>query len=193
MRKLSLVAGVAALAVTAGTAQAHGLGANGAGFAAGFAHPLSGLDHLLAMGAVGLWAAQLGGRALWQVPLAFLAMMAVGSLAGFAGTPIPAVEVGIVGSLLVLGVLVAAAARLPVAVGATLVGLFALFHGHAHGTEMPQATSAVLYGLGFVLATAFLHAAGLALGMVGANGIGRWAVRLGGAGVAAAGLLLLVV
>ena len=192
MRKLSLVAGVAALAVTAGTAQAHGLDASGAGFAAGFAHPLSGLDHLLAMGAVGLWATQLGGRALWQVPLAFLTMMAVGSLAGFTGLPIPAVEVGIVSSLLVLGALVAMSARLPVAIGAALVGLFALFHGHAHGTEMPQAASAALYGLGFVLATAFLHAAGLAFGTVGANGIGRWAVRLGGAGVTAAGLLLLV-
>src|SRR5258708_21754085 len=121
------------VAVAAGSdAAAHTFGAHGAGFAQGIAHPLGGIDHLLAMVAVGLWAAQLGGRALWAVPAAFVAMMAVGGVAGMLGAALPLVEFGISGSLVVLGVLVALAARLPVAVSAVLVGLLALFHGHAH-------------------------------------------------------------
>lgn len=176
-----------------GAAQAHTLGGSGAGFVAGFAHPLGGLDHVLAMVAVGLWAAQLGGRATWQVPLAFVATMAVGGMLGFSGVALPSVELGIAGSLLVLGAMVAAAVRLPVALGAGLVGFFALFHGHAHGAEMPAIASAGLYAFGFMLATALLHAAGLVAGLGLKHRAAEWVVRLGGAGVAAAGVVLLAV
>lgn len=134
------------------------------GLAAGFAHPFGGFDHLLAMIAVGLWAAQLGGRARWIVPGAFVGAMALGGALGMAGLQVPFVEQGIVASLLVLGVLIVAALRMPPALGALLVGLFALFHGYAHGAEMPAAGGALGFGLGFVAATATLHLAGLALG-----------------------------
>ncbi len=189
LAKLALLA-LAALTVTASGAAAHTFGAHGAGFAQGIAHPLGGIDHLLAMVAVGLWAAQLGGRALWAVPASFVAMMAVGGVAGMLGAPLPLVELGIAGSLVVLGILVALAARLPVAVSAVLVGLLALFHGHAHGSELPEATSALAYGLGFVVATASLHGLGIAIGTLLRRDAGRLLLRLGGAGIAASGLLL---
>ncbi len=189
LTKLGLLA-LAALTATASGAAAHTFGAHGAGFAQGIAHPLGGIDHLLAMVAVGLWAAQLGGRALWAVPASFVAMMAVGGVAGMLGAPLPLVELGIAGSLVVLGILVALAARLPVAVSAVLVGLLALFHGHAHGSELPEATSALAYGLGFVVATASLHGLGIAIGTLLRRDAGRLLLRLGGAGIAASGLLL---
>ncbi len=189
LAKLALLA-LAALTVTASGAAAHTFGAHGAGFAQGISHPLGGIDHLLAMVAVGLWAAQLGGHARWAVPGAFVAMMAVGGVAGMLGAPLPLVELGIAGSLVVLGILVALAARLPVAVSAVLVGLLALFHGHAHGSELPEAASALAYGLGFVVATASLHGLGIAIGTLLRRDAGRLLLRLGGAGIAASGLLL---
>ena len=134
------------------------------GFLAGIAHPIGGLDHVGAMVAVGLWAAQLGGRALWAVPLAFVAMMAGGSLLGFGefgGFALPYAEQGIAVSVLLLGLLIAAALRLPTGLGAGLVGLFALFHGYAHGAEMPANAAGLTYGAGFILATAGLHVAGI--------------------------------
>ena len=167
---------------------AHAPGAGEAGLAAGFAHPLLGLDHVLAMIAVGLWASQLGGRALWLVPASFVALMAAGAGLAFV-TGLPAVELGIIGSLLVLGALVAFAARLPVALGALIVGVFAIFHGHAHGAEMPAAS--LLYGAGFIAATAMLHGLGGAAGVY-LKGTAGWLVRAGGAAVAATGLLLLI-
>jgi urease accessory protein len=185
---------LAALALILGTiraADAHTPGAAGAGLAEGFAHPLLGLDHLLAMVAVGLWAAQLGGRALWLVPLSFMTMMAVGGAVALT-SDLPAVELGILGSLVVIGALVAAAVRLPAALGATLVAFFAFFHGHAHGAEMPEAASAALYALGFVAATGLLHGIGVALGLYLQGSAVRWIVRGGGAVVAATGLVLLV-
>jgi urease accessory protein len=169
-------------------ALAHAPGAGEAGLAAGFAHPLLGLDHVLAMVAVGLWASQLGGRALWLVPASFVALMMAGVALAFV-TPLPAVELGILGSLVVLGALVAFAARLPVAVGALIVGVFALVHGHAHGTEMPAAS--LLYAVGFVAATAMLHGIGVAAGLY-SKGKAGWLVRAGGAAVAATGLILLI-
>jgi urease accessory protein len=181
---------LAALLATASGAAAHTFGAHDAGFAQGFAHPLGGIDHLLAMVAVGVWSAQLGGRALWAVPISFVAMMALGGIAGAIGLELPSVELGIAGSLLVLGVLVAGAARLPVAVSAALVGLFALFHGHAHGSELPETASALAYGFGFIAATAALHGIGIACGLLLNRDAGRVLVRLGGAGIAATGLLL---
>jgi urease accessory protein len=178
------------VAATASGAAAHTFGAQGAGFAQGFLHPFGGIDHLLAMVAVGLWAAQRGGRALWAVPAAFVAMMAVGGVAGASGVTLPLVELGIAVSLVVLGAAVAFSIRLPVAAAAALVGLFALFHGHAHGAELPETASALAYGLGFIAATASLHGLGVAIGVLLKRDAGKLLVRVGGAGIAATGLLL---
>jgi urease accessory protein len=169
-------------------AAAHTVGAHGAGFATGVAHPLAGLDHMLAMFAVGLWAAQLGGRAYWSVPLAFVSMMALGAVVATTGLTLPAVESGIAASVLILGLLIAFSARMPIPLGMVLVGVFALFHGHAHGTELPQAASAASYGLGMLLATIGLHVTGLGAGIL----FQRTAVllRIGGAMIAAAGALM---
>ena len=169
-------------------AAAHHLGAHGAGFASGVAHPLAGLDHILAMIAVGLWAAQLGGRAYWKVPLAFVSMMALGAVVATAGLPLPAVESGIAASVLILGLLITFSARVPTTLGMMLVGVFALFHGHSHGMELPQAASAASYGLGMLLATIGLHATGLGAGIL----FRRAAVllRIGGVMIAAAGAMM---
>ena len=134
------------------------------GFAAGFSHPLGGADHMLAMVAVGLWAAQMGGRATWVVPGAFVSMMLVGGMFGVSGVQIPFNEQGILLSVLVLGLLIAGAARLPLMISGIVVGLFAVYHGHAHGAEMPLAMGALSYSAGFALATTLLHAAGIASG-----------------------------
>lgn len=161
-------------------------------FSAGAAHPLSGLDHLLAMVAVGLWAAQLGGRARWLVPAAFVGVMALGGALGQSGVVVvPGVEQGIAASVLVLGLLIAAAVRLPVAAGMALVGGFAVFHGFGHGAEMPATAGGLGYGAGFVAATAALHAAGLGLGLL-AGKFSPGATRIAGWGVAAAGVVILV-
>ena len=192
MKRGYQIATVLAALFLAGTAQAHTIGAHGAGFAAGMAHPFIGLDHLLAMVAVGIWAAQLGGRAIWRVPLAFMIMMVLGSMFAFGGLPLPAVEAGIASSVLVLGLLIVVAARFPLAASMLLVGAFALFHGHAHGQELPQTASALLYGLGFLLATGLLHATGAAMGVLLSRGISTNWVRAMGGGIAAAGLVLWV-
>ncbi|MBI3515726.1 MAG: HupE/UreJ family protein [Proteobacteria bacterium] len=169
-------------------AMAHPLGGAGTGWAAGFVHPLGGLDHALAMIAVGLWAAQLGGRALWLVPSTFVIVMLAGGALGASGLVWPALEFGIVGSVLLLGLMVAAALRLPTGLGMAVVGLFALCHGYAHGSEMPAGAGA-LYVVGFAAATALLHGVGLGLGVAGRAGR---ALRWGGAGIAAAGLALIL-
>jgi len=144
----------------------HGFGWD---FSGGFAHPLNGWDHLLAMVAVGLWAAQLGGRARWLVPAAFVSVMTLGAVLGHGGMSIAGTEQAIAASVLVLGLLVATAARLPLAAGMALTGIFALFHGLAHGAEIPATSAGLSYGLGFVLTTALLHAAGLGLGQLTAR------------------------
>jgi urease accessory protein len=180
-----------ALLASATPALAH-TGAGAAhGFGAGLAHPLLGLDHLLAMMAVGLWAALAGGRAVWAWPAAFVVLMVLGAGAAVSGIAAPGVDVGIALSVVGLGLLVAL--RLPVGVtlGAAVCGAFALFHGHAHGSELPAGAGAGAYIAGFVLATASLHAAGVALGL----GIGRvrlpWIAPLAGGAVAMTGLALL--
>jgi urease accessory protein len=176
----------------AGIAAAHvGEAGHVHGFGAGFVHPFTGLDHLLAMVAVGLWAAQQRGTALWVLPLSFVAAMSLGALAGLGGLPLPMVESGIALSVLVLGLAVATAWRLPVSVSAALVALFALCHGHAHGTELAEGSGAAAYILGFVLATALLHASGIGLAL-GLRGERAPVLRMGGGAVAAAGLLILV-
>lgn len=173
-RANGFLAGLAASAALIPTlAFAHtGAGAT-SGFPHGFGHPISGLDHILAMVTVGLLAFQLGGRALWLVPAAFVGLMAVGGALGLAGVGMPFVELGIAASVIVLGAAVALNLRAPVAAAAALVGFFALFHGHAHGTEMPEDAGGLAYALGFSLATALLHAAGIAAGF----GLGRLAGR----------------
>ena len=153
-----------ALAVMAfsGMAQAHP--GHVGGYLAGIAHPFTGLDHLLAMLAVGVWAAQLGGRAKWLVPSSFLACMAVAASVGMSGIVLPMVESGIATSVLLLGLLIAFSIKLPIALSASIVGLFAVFHGYAHGAEMPQLSTPWVYGIGFMLSTAALHGLGLLLG-----------------------------
>lgn len=184
----------AALAATAMPAFAHtGVGTS-SGLAAGFSHPLLGLDHLLAMIAVGLFAASRGGKALWLVPAAFVAMMVGGGVLAMAGIGLPMVEIAIALSVIVLGAAVALRLSLPLAGAMALVGAFALFHGHAHGTEMPAGASALTYGLGFVAATALLHGVGVVLGLLagyGSRRIGPWAMRTAGSVMALAGVGIL--
>ncbi len=174
-------------------ASAHpGLPGHTHGFVNGFAHPLSGLDHLLAMTAVGLWAAQRGGRALWMVPLAFISVMASGGMLGMAGFgQIPLIEQAIAASVLVLGIFLAVAARLPMWASVLVIGLFAMFHGYAHGAEMPATASGLLYGLGFVLATATLHLFGIGLGLAAQKTNSMKVVRCAGVAIAACGIYLL--
>ena len=181
-----------ALAAMPSAALAHTGAEHALSFAAGFKHPLTGLDHMLAMLAVGLWAGLVGGRALWVWPVAFVGVMLVGGVLGISGVALPLVESGILASVVVLGLLVLAAARLPVAVGAVLIGLFALLHGHAHGEELPAAAAAASYAAGFAIAiaTAILHAVGLGIAYLAGNANARLAVRAAGALVAAAGLYL---
>jgi urease accessory protein len=131
----------------------------------GIQHPIGGLDHILAMVAVGLWAAQMGGKALWIVPSAFVVAMTASSVMGHLGLPLPGVEQGILASDFILGLLLLFAARLPLAITAGIVGILAIFHGYAHGAEMPQTVSGLNYGLGFITATATLHLIGIGLGL----------------------------
>lgn len=135
------------------------------GFTDGLIHPFTGLDHLAAMVGVGIWAVQRGGRALWALPLTFVLVMSIGGLLGMMGLSLPFVEPGIAASVLVLGIFIAAAVRLPLIASTLLVGLFAIFHGHAHGAEMPETASGLAYGLGFVMATMLLHCSGICLGL----------------------------
>ena len=183
-------------AVLVGPAAAHTFGgATGGGFLAGFGHPFLGLDHLLAMLAVGLWAAHLGGAARIAVPAAFVGVMALGGIIGGAGVALPLVEPAIAISVIALGALLMAGVRMPVAAGMMLVGAFAVFHGHAHGSELPAAASPVVYGLGFMLATALLHGLGLAAGLGALRDrplLGSRLLRVAGSGIAAAGLFFLV-
>lgn len=193
--KRPILAATAALLLSAGPAFAHtGIGTT-VGFIHGFGHPIGGLDHILAMVAVGILAAQMGGRALWLVPAAFVGMMALGGALGMAGHGLPFVELGITGSIVVLGAVIAVGRTLPVPAAMALVGLMAVFHGHAHGTEMPVSASGLEYGLGFILATALLHAVGIGLAIGAARvkaAAAPLALRIGGGAIAAAGLALFV-
>ena len=172
-------------------AMAHEETGQAAGFLAGLAHPVSGLDHVLAMVAVGLWGAVLGPPAIWVLPIAFPLVMAFGGLVGLLGFPLPGVEIGIALSAIVLGAVVLAEIRPPLWLAALLVAFFAVFHGHAHGRELPEGTSALLYSFGFVVATGLLHATGILLGVAHRWPAGRVAVRTAGGGVALAGIFFL--
>jgi len=193
MRRNHLIGLLAiAVLVLASPAHAHIIDASGAGLTQGFSHPFSGLDHILAMVAVGIWAAQAGRPSLWVLPVVFPLAMAGGGLLGLAGVPVPDVEAGIAASVLGLGLLIAFQAKPPLALSIALVALFALFHGHSHGTELPQAASPVLYGLGFVAATAILHLTGIGMGFAMRLPKGMTAIRVGGGAIAAAGIALFI-
>jgi len=162
------------------------------GLASGFKHPLLGPDHVIAMVAVGLWGAFLGKPAIWILPIVFPLIMAFGGALGVVGVPVPAVETGIALSGLVLGLMVAFAVRAPLWLAAVLVGVFAIFHGHAHGTELPEATSPMAYSVGFVIATGLLHLFGIVFGELNRWDWGNRVVRAGGSVIALAGLGFLV-
>jgi len=191
LKRLSLAAAIFAAAAV--PAFAHLNPDEHGSFVAGFSHPLFGMDHILVMIAVGLWAAQIAGeeknnKALWIVPSAFVGTMAAGFLLALSGVALPFVEPAILASVIALGLLVAMAVHLPIAASAAIVGVFALFHGHAHGGELGSA-GALQFGIGFMIATAFLHVAGIALGL----GISRFApfvTRIAGVATALLGLSL---
>ncbi|MBL8675413.1 MAG: HupE/UreJ family protein [Rhodospirillales bacterium] len=185
------VAASAALVLCVAPARAHVESGAGAGLLAGLTHPVSGLDHVLAMALVGLWGAQLGRPAIWMLPVAFPLTMAFGGFLGLVGVHVPGVEIGIALSALLLGIAVAAELRPPLAAAAALVGAFAIFHGHAHGTELPDGQSGLAFSLGFVVATGCLHGAGILVGSIHVWRRGRIALRLVGATVAAAGAFFL--
>jgi len=158
------------------------------GFMSGFMHPLTGLDHVVAMVAVGLWGAFLGKPAIWILPIVFPLVMAFGGALGVAGVPIPYIETGIALSGLLLGLAVAFAIRPPIWVAAVIVGAFAIFHGHAHGAELPKATNPLVFSIGFVIGTGLLHLAGIAIGELTRWSWGIYVVRAGGGVIALIGL-----
>lgn len=161
------------------------------GFAHGFVHPFGGLDHLLAMVAVGILAWQLGGRALWLLPTSFLTVLAAGGALALTGVTLPLVEVGVATSVIALGVMVALGFRAPIVIAVALTGLFALFHGYAHGAEMPAGASGSAYAAGFMLATALLHLSGIAIGILAGRLVGRTAYQLAGGTMAVVGIVIL--
>jgi urease accessory protein len=162
------------------------------GFASGFLHPLTGIDHILAMVAVGIWGAQLGAPAIWALPVAFPLVMSVGGSLGVRGVFLPGVEIGIAASALLLGFMIFRAARPPLYAAALLVGFFAVFHGYAHGTELPNAANPLAYGVGFVLATGLLHGSGIAIGLLRRWPSGARTLQIVGGGISLTGLFLLV-
>ncbi|MCW8964546.1 MAG: HupE/UreJ family protein [Gammaproteobacteria bacterium] len=166
---------------------AHVGGGLSGGFTSGFMHPILGWDHVVAMVAVGLWGAFLGRPAIWVLPVAFPLVMAIGGAFGVVGVPIPAVEIGIASSAIVLGLMVALAVKPPIWMAAIIVSVFAVFHGHAHGTELPDAANPFAYSIGFVLATGMLHISGITFGLLVRWPAGYWAVRSAGVLIAMVG------
>jgi urease accessory protein len=187
MTQTARIAAVLLAALCAASpAFAHTGGAIG-GLTSGLLHPITGIDHVVAMVAVGLWGAILGGAAIWQLPVIFPIVMALAGALGALGVPVPGIETGIALSGVILGGMVLFLVRPPMALAATLVGLFAVFHGHAHGTELPEAANPLTYALGFVVATGALHLAGIAFGTLIKSPPGLIAVRAAGGVIALAG------
>jgi len=185
------VVATAVLLLLQGDASAHSTTGNIGGFVSGFEHPLTGLDHIVAMIAVGLWGAYLRAPAMWLLPVVFPVVMAFGGALGVLHVTLPAVETCIALSGLLLGLAVAFAVRPPLWVAAVIVGFFAIFHGHAHGTELPNSANAMTYAIGFVIATGLLHLSGIALGLLLRWPWGHVVVRLSGAAIAVIGCLFL--
>jgi len=188
---LAVISSVFLMMVLSTSVQAHAEEGVAGGFVSGFLHPVYGLDHLVAMVAVGLWGAQLGNPAIWLLPVAFPLIMALGALAGILGLPLPLIEVGIAVSALVLGVCVALKLRPGLPVALAIVSGFAIFHGHAHGTELPASANALSYAIGFVLCTGLLHLAGIAIGLLTRWPAGSHIIRALGGGIGALGLYFL--
>lgn len=186
-----LNSGLLLLALTPST-YAHIEHGEAGGFASGFHHPWSGLDHIVAMVAVGLWGAQLGAPSVWVLPVAFPMVMAIGGFLGLMGVPLPGTEIGIALSALLLGAMVCGQVRPKLYWAALLVGIFGLFHGHAHGTELPPGENGLLYSMGFVIATGTLHGLGICLGLAHRWPAGKLAMRGAGALISLAGLFFLV-
>lgn len=179
------------LALSPEAALAHSGGGIAGGFISGFTHPILGWDHVVAMVAVGLWGAFLGAPAIWLLPVVFPLVMAFGAVLGILGIPVPAVEVGIAGSAVVLGLLILFKTRLPLVAAAIIVAFFAIFHGYAHGTELPEAVSPAAYGIGFVISTGVLHLAGIAFGLLIKWPSGVYAIQAGGGVISLVGLSFL--
>jgi urease accessory protein len=190
LRPLGLAALLPAV-LFASPAVAHDGAGIAGGFLGGFAHPLMGVDHVIAMVAVGLWGAFLRAPAIWLLPVVFPLVMAFGGALGILGVPLPAIETGIAASAIVLGGMVAFAARPPLGIAASIVGAFAIFHGHAHGTGLPAGADAAAFSIGFVMATGLLHLAGIGFGLLANGPIGRIAVRTAGAAIAVTGAAFL--
>ncbi len=179
------------LGVFPASAMAHQPQGESGGFAAGLLHPVTGLDHILAMLAVGVWGAQLGAPAIWLLPVTFPLVMAFGGMLGLMGLGLPGIEVGIALSAIVLGFMVLREARPEPVVAAIIVGFFAIFHGFAHGSELPPGSSAILYSAGFVIATGCIHAIGITIGLVQRWPAGRVGLRVAGGAVSLAGAVFL--
>ena len=167
--------------------QAHVQQGEAASFRTGLQHPISGVDHVVAMIAVGLWGAQLGAPAIWLLPVAFPMVMAMGGMLGLIGLPLPGTEIGIAASAILLGGAVMSEARPPLTVAAVVVAFFAVFHGYAHGAELPPGQNGLLYSMGFVMATGCLHAAGISVGLIHRWLWGQTVLRVAGGAVALAG------
>lgn len=188
MKTLSFLFTATLTMLLSSTAYAHeGSGITG-GLISGFMHPILGWDHVVAMVAVGLWGAFLGNPSIWILPVVFPMVMAFGGALGVMGIPIPAVETGIAASAVVLGAMVAFAVRPPIWIAALIVGIFAIFHGHAHGTELPSAANPLAYSFGFVFATGLLHLSGIAFGLLVRWPVGNFLVRAGGILIALTGI-----
>ena len=172
-------------------AQAHIEQGQATGFLTGIEHPWSGLDHILAMIAVGLWGAQLGNPSIWLLPIAFPMMMSIGAMMGLMGIPVPGVEVGIALSAILLGLMVLIDVRAKPVLAAILVGFFAIFHGHAHGTELPAGQSGLLYSMGFVVGTGCLHGVGILIGLIHLFPFGKMVLRCAGAFISGMGCFFL--
>jgi urease accessory protein len=172
----------------AGTSALAHSGGNLNGFAAGLLHPISGLDHIIAMVAVGLWGGILGDQALWSLPIAFPLIMAFGGVMGVLGVPVPGTQIGIALSGIVLGLMILVSVRVPLRVATVMVGIFAIFHGYAHGAELPLSADPAVFAAGFVLATGFLHLLGIGIGLAVRWPWGKIAVRIVGLVISALGL-----
>jgi urease accessory protein len=195
MRRAIPTALAAAFVFAPTAALAHVGHGSASGLIAGFTHPINGIDHVLAMIAVGMLAVRLNGRALWLVPLSFVGIMVIGGALGMAGIPLPFVELGVALSVVVFGLAIALPFRLHRLAAVTLAGFFALFHGHGHGAEMPAAASALYYTTGFIASTALLHAIGVGLGWqfgLETGRVGRLVVQAGGGAIAVFGAAILL-
>lgn len=181
----------AAIALFPALAHAHAQSGAASGFLTGFLHPLTGLDHIIAMVAVGLWGAQLGSPAIWMLPVTFPMVMAFGGFLGLIGVPLPGIEIGIALSGVLLGAAVMIESRPPLYIAAALIAIFAICHGHAHGAELPPGTSGLTYSIGFVVATGLLHASGIGIGTIHQWSYGRLALRALGGLISAGGVFFL--